>query len=54
MGALSEYGALAGGQHRTFRPPPELGGVVRWVVYAILAYLALRLVTALLRGPSRR
>ncbi len=54
IGALSEYGALAGRQHHTLRPPTELGPIARWVVYGILAYLALRLVMTVFRGPSRR
>jgi hypothetical protein len=35
------------------RLPVELGSVARWIVYGVLAYLALRLIITLLR-PSRR
>jgi hypothetical protein len=53
MGALTEYGNLAGGQHQAFRPPTELGGVARWLIYGIIAYLVIRLMMTLFRGPSR-
>jgi hypothetical protein len=53
IGALSEYGTLAGGQHQVLRPPTELGGVGRWILYAVVAYLVVRLLATLFRGPSR-
>ena len=53
IGALSEYAGLAGRQHQVFKPPTELGGVAKLLVYGVVVYLALRLVVTLFRGPSR-
>lgn len=51
--ALSEYGSLVGGQQHALRPPTDFSDIARWFVYGILACLALRLIVAVLRGPSR-
>src|SRR5262249_17613609 len=56
MGALSEYAQVAGKSHSSrsafgaIRLPASLSDAARWVVIAVVAYFALRIALALLRG----
>lgn len=54
MGGLSEYGSLVGGGPGAHRLPSNLGAAVRWLVYVLLALVAIRLGLGILRGLFRR
>jgi len=54
MPAMSEYAKAATNQRISFQPPSNLEEVARWVFWLLAAYLAIRLLLAVMRGPGRR
>src|SRR5438552_2774212 len=54
LAAISEYAALATGQHGTLRPPADLGEAARWLFIGVAVFVALRLVLGVLKLLTRR
>ena len=54
MPSISEYAGLAGHQRPTLHAPANLGEIARWLGLLLGAYLAIRLLLLLMRGPARR
>lgn len=51
---MSEYARAASSQRLPFNLPGNVEDVMRWALGLLGAYLAIRLVLGLMRGPGRR
>jgi len=51
---MSEYAKVATSQRLPFHLPGNLEDVMRWALALLGAYLAIRLLLGLMRGPGRR